>query len=151
MVARDARMRPCKVHRFPLWLARSQIVTLPHQVPPGAAPASYFDQQSSVERRRKVPARPSHCTKQHGLGAERTMASQPFLPARKPHHGAAQTNQPLTILPPPLTAALQAATLLAAAAAAALPPPIIPLLLCISLQVQSSGNFRHLRQSVLST
>ena len=36
------------------------------------------------------------------------MASQPFLPARKPHHGAAQTNQPLTILPPPLTAALQA-------------------------------------------
>ena len=49
-----------------------------------------------------------HCTKQHGLGAERTMASSsPFLPA---HHRA---SSPSTILPPPHpSSSLQQAALL---------------------------------------
>ena len=70
------------------------------------------------------------CTKQHGLGAERTMASQqPFLPA---HHRA--TNP--TILPPP---ALQAACSSITAAAAPLPPPITRLpLACFAFHSNSN-------------
>ena len=125
-------------------------VSLQPQISPGALLDSDLATTPGAPRRRPLPLagfgpeqcteKYQCCTKQHGLGAERTMASQqPFLPA---HHRA--TNP--TILPPP---ALQAAC--SSTSSAPNYPPTTRLLLCISLQLQSSGNFRHLRQSVLST
>ena len=87
------------------------------------------------------------CTKQHGLGAERTMASSSQQAAPSFPRTTEHPHYPSSSCP---SSSLQQHYCRSCTSSAPNYPPTTRLL-CISLQLQSSGNFRHLRQSVLST